>query len=213
MTPVTISVVFDAADDDGVAQNQTPGAAGNLTLNGALVTSGTATLCAAGLERQVLVTTVSDESAKTLTIYGTNATGNSISETITGPNATTGTTTKYFRTVTRVAVSAAFTGNVRVGTNGVGASRPISLDYNQRQFNVTYACDITGTVNYDIEHTLDDLNDSTITTPYWFDDANLAGETTDQFGSITYPVRFSRIKMNSGTGTVRATVIQAGGYS
>ena len=213
MTPIIISVAFDAADADGICASQTPAGAGNLDVDGALATGGVATLCAAGLERQVLVTTVADESGKTLTIYGTNATGNAISESITGPNATTAATTKFFRTVTRVAVSAAFAGAVTVGTNGVGSSRPLSLDYNKAEFVVTYACDVSGTVNYDIEHTLDDLNNSALAAPYWFDDTNLAGETTDQFGNITYPVRFSRVKINSGTGTVRTVVIQAGGYS
>lgn len=210
MTPILVSVQLDTADADGIAQSQTPAGAGALTLNGALVSGGVATLVEAGAARQVLVTTVSDESAKTLTITGTNATGNTISETITGPNATTGTTTQYFQTVTSVTVSAAFTGAVTVGTNGVGATRPVALDMNKRPFSVTYACDISDTVNYDVEHTLDDLNDASISTPYWFDDTALANETSDQFGSIAYPVRFSRIKINSGTGTVRATILQAG---
>jgi hypothetical protein len=209
MLPITVTVQLDTADADGIAQSQTPAGAGALTLNGALVSGGVATLVEEGAARQVLVTTVSDESAKTLTITGTNATGNPISETITGPNATTGTTIRYFRTVTAVTVSAAFTGAVTVGTNGVGATRPVALDMNKRPFLVTYACDITGTINYDVEHTLDDLNDPTIT-PHWFDDATLNNETTDQFGNIAYPVRFSRIAVNSGTGTIRAAILQAG---
>jgi hypothetical protein len=201
MQPIQISVQFAASDDDGAAVDQTPAGAVNLTLNGVLVSSGVATLCSAGLARQVLVTTAANDSAKTITIYGTNATGNPISETITGPNATTGTTTKFFRTITRVAVSAAFTGNVRVGTNGVGASRVIGLDQYQNPFNVGLGCTTSGTVNYTVQHTFDDLQSST--EPTWFDHTSLVGDTSNG------DVRGIRLRMNSGTGTVTFTVLQS----
>ena len=204
--PIVVSVSLAAADDDGIAQNQTLGAAGNMTLNGLLVTDGVATLTTAGIERQVLLTSVSDESAKTFTVYGTNATGNEISESITGPN-TTATTNKFFRTVTRVAVSAATTGNVKVGTNGVGATRFVSIDQNKAVSGISYEFVVSGTVNYDLQHTLNDPNRYTVT---WFDDVNLAGETANQIGAISFPVVGSRCLLNSGSGTVTMTVVQMG---
>lgn len=208
--PIYASVALATADADGIAQLQTPGAAGNLTLNGALVTSGVAILVSAyGAARQVLVTTVADESGKTLTIYGTNATGNAITETITGPNVTTGTTVAYFRTVTRVAVSAAFTGNVTVGTNGVGGTRWIPLDLMAGTFEVSVGAQVSGTVNYTCQFTYD--NPESITGV--FDDATMVGDTAAEKTSFLAPISALRIKVNSGTGTVSATVIQSGiGY-
>lgn len=220
--PIIVSCQLDAADADGIAQSQTPGAAGNLTINGALATGGVATLTDPGMARQVLVTTAADESGKTITVYGTNATGNTISETITGPNATTGTTTGYYQTVTRVAVSAAFTGSVTVGTNGVGSSRIVALNMHVAPVNFSVAVLVSGTVNYDVEYTYQDPNkpmfdgggQTSNGNPeadlIWFDDANLSGETANGAALVNYPVWGARIKMNSGTGTATGHFIQAG---
>lgn len=205
--PIVVSVQLATADADGIAQSQTPGAAGDLTLNGALVTDGVAVLTSAGQVRQVLVTTVSNESAKTLTIYGTDGNGNPINETIAGPNATTGTTNKYFRTVTRVAVSAAFTGAVTVGTNGVGASRIVSPDAFQNPFNIGLGVVVSGTVNYTVQHTFDDLQSST--EPTWFSHSSLVNDTANEDGNYSYAVSGIRLKINSGTGSARMTVIQS----
>lgn len=208
MQPIVLTSSLDTADDDGIAQNQTPGAAGNLTLNGALVSDGVAVLTGAGMTRQVLITTASDESGKTLTIYGTNANGNAISETVTGPNATTGTTTNYFRTVTRVAVSAAFTGNVKLGTNGVGSSRIVQPDRQRNPFAIGIGCAVSGTINFTMQHTFDDLGDGTDLTWHDHDDIASASATIDS--NYAFPVRGIRVKINSGTGTVTTTLIQAG---
>lgn len=211
MQPIKVSVQLDTADDDGAAQNQTPSGAGDLTLNGALVTNGVAELCDAGMERQVLVTTASNESAKTITIYGTDANGQAINESMTGPNATTGTTTGYFRTITRVAVSAAFTGNVKVGTNGVGATRPVALNTYGRP-EVSIQVDVSGTVNFTVQQTLDDINEVGRTSVDWFShpDSALAAATAAAQGNYAYVPRLVRCKMNSGTGTATMTILQAG---
>lgn len=206
MNPVTLTTLLAAADDDGVAQNQTPSGAGNLTLNGALVSGGVATLATTGVVRQVLITTASDESAKTLTIYGTNADGAAISETVTGPNATTGTTTMYYQTVTRVAVSAAFTGNVKVGTNGVGSSRIVNPDYFVDQFQIGVGSVVSGTVNFTVQVTYEDIQSLSALT--WFDVTALAGKTASTDAAITTPCRGLRVKINSGTGTVTTNIIQ-----
>lgn len=210
MLPISVTVQLATADDDGVAQNQTPGAAGNLTLNGVLVSGGVATLITGPAARQVLVTTASNESAKTLTIYGTDANGNTIQETMTGPNATTGTTVQYFKTVTRVAVSAAFTGNVKVGTNGVGGSRAIALDQ-WASGAVALQVDVGGTANFTVQQTLDNMANMDAEDVVWFShpDTALAAATADAQGSYAYAPAFVRLKINSGTDPVTLTIRQA----
>jgi hypothetical protein len=217
MRPVQITQSLATADDDGVAQNQTPGGAGNLTLNGALVSGGVAIF---DNSRRVLVTTASDESGKTLTIFGTNRDGTPISVTMTGPNATTGQTDQDFFTVTRVAVSAAFTGNVKVGTNGVGSSKWILLDHFKTPFAIGLGCDVTGTVNYTVQHTFDNPHPhassgniavpASYTLPTPFNHSSLAAQTTDADGNYAFPVQATRLLINSGTGSVLFTVSQAG---
>lgn len=208
MIPIVLTCALDAADDDGIAQDQQPNAAGDLNLNGALVSDGVAVLTGAGMARQVLITAAGNESGKALTIYGTNANGNPISETITGPNQTTATTTNFFRTVTRVSISAAADGNIKLGTNGVGSSRIVQPDHHKTPFNVSIGCDVSGTVNFTVQHTFDDIGDGTNLT--WFDHATIAGKSSNIDGNYAFPVRGIRVKINSGTDTVKTTLIQAG---
>lgn len=209
MLPISVDVQLATADDDGIAQSQTPGAAGNLTLNGALVSGGVATLTTGPAARQVLITTAANESAKVLTIYGTDANGNTISEQVAGPNATTGTTVQYFKTVTRVAVSAAFTGAVTVGTNGVGGSRPIALD--QWASSTGLQVNIAGTVNFTVQSTNDNLNTTSGELVTWIDypAAALAAATASAQGSYSPSPAFIRLKINSGTGASSLTARQS----
>ena len=109
------------ADRNGVCAAQTPSGSGNLTINGALSDGGAVTFDQA---RQVTVYGGSNESAKTFTITGTDETGTAATETITGPNATTTTGSTYFATITQVAVDAATTGAVEIGS-GANISAPI----------------------------------------------------------------------------------------
>ena len=103
-----------AADADGVCQSQTPGGAGNLTINGALADGGAVTF---DEPRQVTITGTGNEAGKTFTITGTDETGAAASEAIAGPNNSTVTTTTYFATVTQVAVDAGTAAAVTVGSS------------------------------------------------------------------------------------------------
>ncbi len=210
MRPITITKSLSvAADADGICASQTPAGAGNLTIDGALASGGAVTLDSA---RQVLITTVSDESGKTLTIYGTDEVGTVISETVTGPNATTGTSTYMYKTVTRVAVSAAFTGAVTVGTNGVGASKGVLLNQYLDPFAISIFLKFTGTVNVTVQYTSDDHRASGFHwgAASWTDHSSLTSKTANLDSNIAYPATGLRVKVNSGTGSVSMIVRQAG---
>ncbi len=209
MRPITLTVgALTTADADGICQSQTPSGAGNLTINGALASSGSVTL---DKPRRVLVTTAADESGKTLTIYGTNWYGQSITETMTGPNATTSYTTNDFATVTRVAVSAAFTGAVTVGTNGIASSPPIFLDsYGLGPTSVQVV--VSGTVNYTVQQSLDDPNAVGYTSTTWVNhaDSAVAAATATAQSNYAFVPRVVRLLLNSGTGSATLTLIQSG---
>jgi hypothetical protein len=100
-------------------------AAGTVTLNGSLVSSGTATL---DQPRRVLFTSVGNDSGITFTVTGTDWNNMPASEVVTGANATTTYTVYDFKTVTSVVASGASAGNVSIGTNAVASSRPVFLD-------------------------------------------------------------------------------------
>jgi len=103
----------DALDDDGVAVEQSPGEAGDLTLEGADAADGVATF---DVPRKVTITSDTDMRGITLDVIGTDENGDALTEAaITGPDAAaTVTTTGWFSTVTQVSVSAAGT-NLKVG--------------------------------------------------------------------------------------------------
>ena len=126
-----------AADTDGICASQTTSAAANLTLNGALTAtingnsvyapsvSGTAATADGAWARKIGITSDGNDSGITFTITGTDVNGKALSETVTGPNSTTVystmSTAANFKTVTKIATSAATTGNITVGTAAVAA--------------------------------------------------------------------------------------------
>ena len=90
------------------------------------------------------------------------------------------------------------------------SSAPVILDFFGRP-EVALQVVVTGTINYTIQQTLDDPN-ATSPTPVWFDhpDANLVSQTVDRQGNFAYMPRAVRIVRNSGSGSARFTVMQAG---
>lgn len=220
MLPTTVTVgPLATADDDNIALSQSAAGAQALTLNGAAVTGGVATLDVA---RRVLVTSAADDSDITFRITGTNSDGNPIRETITGANAGTVYTTSDFKTVTEVYASAATSGNVKVGTNGVASSRWVVVDREISPFNMSLGVIVSGTVNYTIEYTYNNVNDNQHgpggalgnypTVPTVYAHATLASDTTSADGFINDPIAAWRLTLNSQTnpGYATATGIQAG---
>lgn len=204
------SVIYTKTLVAGVANavclSQTPLAAGNLTINGANASGGVATLAT---QRRILITPAGADVARTFTVYGTNDSGAPISEAVTGANnPSTSATTLDFKTVTRVAVDAATAGAITVGTNGVGSTPWYCVDTNLQPMNIGVQAVISGTVNADIEYTLDDPNGATV--PTVFDSSLMNAMVATTSGSVSSPVSAVRQTTNSGTGTVTTTFIQAG---
>lgn len=108
-----LSLDLTAADPDGIAQTQNPAGAGALTLNGAYVSGGVATLPE---PQKVALTTGADETAFSVLLTGTNRYGRTISETVQLGNNTVVYSTLDFKTVTSAVISGN-SGNVTIGTN------------------------------------------------------------------------------------------------
>jgi len=145
-------------DADGIAQAQTPGGAGNFTLNGDLISGGVFTSSDGGA-RQLLFTTVDNESGDTYTITGTDADGRAQTETVTGPNATTGESTKYFLTVTQIATSGAATDTVAIGTVDEMSSRTFPLN-RHADTGALIHMNVTGTIDWTVQITGQDIQQS-----------------------------------------------------
>lgn len=119
---VYLDYVPPTLDRDGVCASQTTAGAGDLLLNGALVSGGRAVL-GTGVGffgRCVGVYSAADLSAITFTFYGYTVDGDPQIEAITGPDGdpTPATTAglKAFGSIVRVAASAAVASAVEIGT-------------------------------------------------------------------------------------------------
>ncbi len=95
---------------------------------------------------------------------------------------------------------------------GSGNSTPAVFSIFENPFNVAIACVVSGTVNYTVQHTFDDIINLGAAGCTWFahDNADLVAATTNQNDNYFLPCTASRVVVNSGSGTVTVTYIQAG---
>lgn len=162
---------------------------------------------------QVSLTSASDNSAVTFSVYGFNANGQPLTETLLGPGAgLTVNTVNYFSAVTQVLAGAAITA-VSVGNTASAATPWIVVDYLQTNFNVGISAEITGTVNYSVEVTNDDVFGGTpyvtpTPVPFFVPVMALVGANISAIASLTTPCRAVRTITNSGTGSVAMHVTQ-----
>ncbi len=214
MHPITTTVSLAAAVANGIAQNQTLGAAGTLTLNGSLVTGGVAIMDA---PRRVIVTSAGNDSGRTFVVAGTaRAEQGSIiqSETITGGNTAAATTTLDFATVTSITGSGATAAGVTAGTSGTGSGPWVIWDMNLDCFKVgVYGFVTAGSPTWQVDITPDDPFGTWlppgITAPRPVEDAVLNGLTANASGSLAMPFRASRLTLTA-VGTVQLVQQQAG---
>src|SRR5690349_9122021 len=113
---LTKSLVAAAAT--GISTSQGPITAGNkFTLNGSKVSGGVATFDS---QRRVIITSAGNDSGITFTITGTNDDGNTISEVLTGANATAAVSGLDYLTVTSIVANGTTASTVTAGTNTTG---------------------------------------------------------------------------------------------
>lgn len=94
-----------------------------------------------------------------------------------------------------------------VSLTGAGSSAWIPMDYKQSPFAIGLGVTVSGVVNYTVEHTFDNVFDSTIT-PVAFPHSTLSAQTANKDGNYAFPVRAIRITNNSGAGTSTITILQ-----
>ena len=208
MLPISVTVGPSLASTaNSIATSQTPLAAGNLTL--------TSTPFVLTTPQRILFTPAGAEATNgtVWTISGTDWNGNGVTEVVNGVNNPATAQSVYdYSTITQIAVNKAQAAAVTVGTNGVGSSRPIFLD-TFAPAPTALQITVSGTVNATVQQSLDDPN--SIVGGYaavtWVNhpDTNLVALTSPVQGNYAYQPRIVRVLLNSGTGSVTLTVIQA----
>jgi hypothetical protein len=180
-----------------------------LVLNGTLAANGVATLDTA---RRVLITTA--DTTHSFTVNGANAAGAPLTEVV-GPISTSGYTAQDFATVTSITINGAATAAVTVGTNGIASTQWAHFD-SYANSQVAIEVDVTGTVNYTIQQTLDDPNSinhpTSVSSLTWINTSDSAGvgATGSIQSNYAYAPVYARVLLNSGTGSLTAKFTQFG---
>ena len=96
-----------------------------------------------------------------------------------------------------------------VTKTGTGTTNWMPLDIKQAPFNVALGCEIvSGTATYSVEHTFDDVFDSSVT-PVAFTNSGLSAKTVSADGNYAAPVRAIRLNVTAGSSpVVKMTMIQ-----
>lgn len=205
----TITYQLAAAVTTGIAASQSGTANTPLTLNGSLVTAGIATLDSGGAARRVIVTSAGSDTGITFKIVGTDRYGRPQTEILQG-TASTAQSVKDFLTVTSITPSGNTASTVSAGTNGVGSSAPMIVDWNPNGNLIGCSVLVTGTVNYTIQEAMDDFSpawDLVANQPNWFNDAAIASKAANANGTLAGPFTMIRVLINSGTGSAQAKFI------
>lgn len=195
-------------DADGICQSQTPAAGGeqSLTLNGVLVSGGVYTAGdGANVGRQISITSGGNDSGRTFTVTGTDADGQSQTESINGPNATTVESSQYWGTVTAVTVDDDTAGAITVGTVDQLATKTIMLNrHSDDGAHVQY--DITGTISLTSQVTFDRIRDvyTNQESLSWVDVS--MGHTADGYEQIPKGAYAARILVASHSSGAEAQV-------
>lgn len=165
--------------------------------------------------RQVTIVATGNESAKTFVVTGTDINGSSITESVVGPNATTATTTAYFKTVNSITISAGAAGALTVGMTNTASSAWARFD-DFAPSNISLQCSVSGSATYTVQSTLDDPNDpfnpvlpGAVT---WVStsDTTVVAATTTQQSNFLFAPRYARIILTTtSTGSVTMTALQS----
>lgn len=99
-----------------------------------------------------------------------------------------------------------------ISATGATNSDVSPMNLNTSPFNIGFGVTVTGTINYTVQHTFDDVFSPSFdpTTAVWFDHPTIFSQSTNQDGNYAFPVSGIRIIGNSGGGTATLTLIQAG---
>lgn len=97
-------------------------------------------------------------------------------------------------------------------SGGAVSTNPIALDPFMSQFQATIACTVTGTANYTVQYTLDQIQaDGYVpANGNWITVTGLGAQTSSQAVALNQPVMAIRMVQATGTGSVSMTVLQTG---
>jgi len=206
--PMIIDLDLADADANSVFKDQTLGGAGNFTLDGVDVTDGVWT-SPDGFAHQISFESSANLSALTFTItgYTDSAQNNLTTEDVTGPNATTVESTKYFYSITQISSDGAVGTNCESGF--VDEAVTDALPLNWRGGIASVNIDVTGTIDLTVENTFDDIQNLDDLDFNWQDcpSADLVNVTTSANEAYEGLPQALRVKVNSYSSGAEAQIV------
>lgn len=215
----TISLSGVTADDNGIAESQTPAAGGEQSL--------TLTGTNPPVPMLIDITTAADETSRTFVITGTDRYGEIISENVTGVDTGVAQSTKQFATVTSITVDDDTAGAIIVGWAAVVYSAWIPLETVFEDIRQALAVIVSGTVSFDLQYTYMNMFDrasakgiganplqygdiEALAGAEAFVDSDIDDDTSTVAKTLTARATAIRFKLNSGTGSLTGRLTQAG---
>ena len=89
---------------------------------------------------------------------------------------------------------------------GATATAIVPLDLHSTPFNVAFAVANLSTRQYRIQHTFDNVFDSSIT-PRWFTHSNVTAQQLDTDGNYAFPVNAIRMQLASAATSGRTSAV------
>lgn len=213
MRPVVFN--WPTADTQAICENQDLAGAGNLVLDGSLSNIATGlppTAVFPGISRSISITSPDDLSLVNFTITGTYN-GNTLSEVLGGPNATTVESANIYDSIQSVSTSAAVT-NASVGTGTTGCTHWFFSDYNRAVFDMSIQVIVTNNITYSFTTTSGSVDG------FQGDNQNftfspivaMTNATTDELADYSNPTSYSNIVItaSNATGSLQAIFLQQG---
>ena len=138
------------------------------------------------------------------TLTGTDANDRAQTETLATDTVNAVTSTKYYKTLTEVLAPAGIGAEtVDIGWTDDVVSPMYLVNWRQGPpFSISVGVDISGTINYDVQHRFDNVWASATVgqgDSGWFDHSSIAAKTADADGNYAYPVTAMRVLLNSLT--------------
>lgn len=205
MRPISFTRSQPAAVAGSVVSAQSLSVSGAIALDGSLVSNGVAVLTV-----PAVLTAFSEESlAINFVVTGTGPAGQSQVETLALTASGTVTGSLTFATVTGIVSDAVADGTISVGNGVPGYTGWLPLDIYTPNQVTNISAKTSGTVNYSVEYTNEDpfdINLDHLVVPH--PAASLTAASGDETHFTTTLMRAVRLKINSGDGSVRFTVVQ-----
>lgn len=211
MRPITVNVgPLAAAVANSIALSQSLAGPGPVTLNGALVSGGVATLSPPA---PITITSAGNDKGIFFTIIGVNVMGQTVGEQLQGSN-TAATSQFVYAKVNSIVASGATASTITVGNGTGGVSQWIRLD-EWADAPVGVQVSVSGTVSFTVQHSFDDPNDmiNPVAPSNMFWDSSLVpagaiGGTAGLTFSIATAPLWMKLLQNSGTGSAKMVVTQ-----